>query len=127
MPTMRTTALAAALITLFAGLASADTITLKNKGRFDGVITKETETHVTIRTEWGEVTFPKKTVAKVERKRWTKNIAAAKRAKKAQRWSPTRAIQSRRGKATTRKSTARKRAPARAQKRTSARKAKRKT
>ncbi len=117
MPTMRTMAAAAATIALLAGVAHADTITLKNKGRFDGVITKETDALVTIRTEWGEVTFPKKTVAKVERKRWSPNIAAAKRAKKAQRWSPNRAIKTRRGKAT-----ARKRAPVRAQKRTTARK-----
>ena len=80
LPRPRGALVLAALITLtLLRPAGADVILLKNGGRLEGVIVKETETTVQIRIRGGELTIKRSKIRKIQRKSEDANEALKKR------------------------------------------------
>ncbi|MBX7187050.1 MAG: hypothetical protein K1Y01_18060 [Vicinamibacteria bacterium] len=64
----RTFPLGLAFSLLFAGVAGADVVHLKTGGRLDGVLVKETASSLTIDVGFGQLSVPKSSVSRIERK-----------------------------------------------------------
>lgn len=92
----------AAALAFMAASVRADTVVLKNKSIFTGTIVKQDEKQVTIRTDFGQITFKRdqvRSVAKSSKVKPYKPTTEARATKEVRKRSRASARTSRRGKA----------------------------